>query len=627
VLAVLGYHLGIPWLRGGWLGVDIFFVLSGFLITSLLLHERHKWGRIDLPGFWLARARRLLPTLVLMLLTTSVVAAFWAPASRRGADAWDILSAFLYVANWRFLLSDDQYFSSLSMPSPVVHTWSLAIEEQFYLIFPILLIVLLALAARAKRPHRIVAGVLAALAVLSVWRMGALYVPGADPSRVYYGTDTRAFELLIGAVFALLLRDLTFDDGARGRDRLAPAIDHIARWLAAPGLAILVVGFVVLDDASSVPFRGGLAVLCLVAVAPIVAGASRTGSRAQRLLATEPLRRLGLVSYALYVWHWPVIVFLNDGRLDLPAIPRGIVEGVVSVALAWLTYRYVEQPVRAGGLRALIPRRPRLGRIIAVGVIAALTVALAVLPRSTVGVAAAHGTGIRVDAPTYTPLGTRHSVTLIGNSVPASLAAAFPVGQFSDLSISSDVSFGCDPFKGQKVVDGRAQPVGAACPGFRTAWQRQLTTLSPDLAIFTVPQSITSDMLVDGRVLHFGTPAYLRWLSGMLSTIRRQSLAAGARQFAIATLSCHRMMAFTDDTRDVNNDHRVETINDEVRAWARSTKTPVIDFEQLLCAHGYDDTINGTPLYKDGLHYTAQSGAIVWGWLAPQIQQIVRNEK
>lgn len=627
VLAVIGYHLGIPWLRGGWLGVDVFFVLSGFLITSLLLHERHAWGRIDLPGFWLARARRLLPTLVLMLLSASVVAAVWAPASRRVADAWDILSAFLYVANWRLLLSDDQYFSSLSMPSPVVHTWSLAIEEQFYLAFPILLIVLLAIAARAKRPHRIVAGLLAVLAALSVWRMGALYVPGADPSRVYYGTDTRAFELLIGAVFALLLHGRAFGDRTRDRDRLAPAIDRIARWTAVPALALLAIGFIALDDASPVPFRGGLAVLCVVTIAPIIAGASLTGSRVQRFLASEPLRRTGVLSYALYVWHWPVIVFLSDGRLDLPAIPRGVLELLVSVALAYLTHRFVEQPVRAGGLRALVPRRPRLGRPIAVGVIAALTLALVALPRSTVGAATAHGTGIRVDVPAYRPMGTKQSVTLIGNSIPDSLQAAFPGNQFPDLTTSADVSFGCDPFEGQKVLFGKAQPVGADCPGFRKAWQQQLRSLAPDLAIFTVPQSITSDMQVDGKVLHFGSPAYLRWLSGMLSTIRKQALAAGAKHFAVGTLACHRMMAFTQDTRDVDNDKRVDTIDDRVRSWAKATGTPVIDFHKLLCSHGYDDTINGTPLYKDTLHYTAESGAIIWGWMAPQIQQILRDDK
>lgn len=625
VLGVLGYHLGVPWLHGGWLGVDVFFVLSGFLITSLLLHERHVWGRIDLPGFWLARARRLLPTLVLMLLTVSVVAAVWAPASRRSADAWDIFSAFFYVANWRLLLSDDQYFSSLSMPSPVVHTWSLAIEEQFYLIFPLLLLVLLAAAARSKRRHWIVAGALAILAALSVWRMDALYVPGADPSRVYYGTDTRAFELLIGAVVAVLMGGSAFGDRARERDRIAAAIDRVARWLAGPALVVLVIGFVVLDDASAIPFRGGLAVLCVLAVAPIVAGASRTGSFIQQLLATEPLRRVGLISYALYVWHWPVIVFLNDGRLHLPAILRGLVELIVSVALAYLTYRFVERPIRTGGLRALIPRRPRLGRPIAIGVIVALTVALVAMPRSSVGAAAARGSGIHIPSASYTPMDAKHSVTLIGNSVPASLQAAFPQGQYPDLSVGTDVSLGCDPFAGQKVLDGKTQPIGSGCPEFHKTWQRGLQSDPPDLAIFTVPQSITSDMLINGKVLHFGTPAYLNWLGHMLGTIRSESLAAGAKRFAVATLACHRVIGFTDDAKHVNDDQRVAAINKKVRTWASSTRTTVFDFDKLLCGHGYSDTINDTALYADGYHYTSQSGAVVWSWLAPEIQRALRT--
>nr|WP_281276228.1 acyltransferase [Flexivirga caeni] len=635
VLAVVGYHLGIPWLRGGWLGVDIFFVLSGFLITSLLLHERAAWGRIDLVGFWLARARRLLPTLTLMLLAVTAVAAVWAPPSRRAADAWDVLSAFCYVANWRLLLSNDQYFSSLSMPSPVVHTWSLAIEEQFYLIFPILLIALLTLAARSRRRRALVAGALTVLAALSVWRMAALYVPGADPSRVYYGTDTRAFELLIGAAVAVLVSGREFGDraGRTGKragsspfGRTADAIDRCCRVASIPALIVLLAGFVVLTDTSAIPFRGGLAALCVVAVAPIVTGASLTRSPVQRVLASKPLRRVGLLSYALYVWHWPVIVFLNDRRIHLPAFARGVAELAVSVALAYLTYRYVERPVRAGGLRALVPGRPGLGRPVAVGVLCALTAGLVVLPRSEVGAAAATGDGVQVRATPYTPMATRKTVTLIGNSVPDSLQSAFPGVKYPDLNVATDVSLGCDPFPGQKVLDGQVQPIGAGCPAFHRQWQERLRSDPPDLAIFMVPQSITSDMLVNGRTLHFGTPAYLDWLGSMLGSVRRESLAAGAKHFAVATLTCHRVIGFTDDAKHINDDGRVATIDAKVRQWAASTGTTVFDFDKLLCTGGYHDAINGTALYADGYHYTAASGSVIWSWLAPLIQQVFRRD-
>ncbi|HWW54174.1 MAG TPA: acyltransferase, partial [Acidimicrobiales bacterium] len=201
VIAVVAYHLGLPWARGGFLGVDLFFVLSGFLITGLLLREREQTGRIDLGHFYARRARRLLPALFLVLAAVST----WVAATGTTPDLTsvrsDALAALAYVANWRLVLSHSGYFAQFSAPSPLRHAWSLAIEEQYYLVWPILLLGLMRLGRGSRR-----ATVLATLvlAVLSASAMAVMYHPGADPSRIYYGTDTRAFELLVGALLALL---------------------------------------------------------------------------------------------------------------------------------------------------------------------------------------------------------------------------------------------------------------------------------------------------------------------------------------------------------------------------------------------------------------------------------------
>lgn len=627
------FEYSTGWVRGGWLGVDLFFVLSGFLITSLLIAEHGRWGHIDLWSFWLARARRLLPALVLMLSSVVVVSAFWIPVARRTSTAWDIASALSYSANWRLLLSDDQYFATLALPSPVRHTWSLAIEEQFYLLFPLLLVLLLLITARRKYRNRLVAVALLMLAATSAWLMATLYVPNVDPARVYYGTDTRAFELLIGAAFGMLLTDRGLVDrgigGRRRPDRLAELIQTVARWAALPALAVLIVALFALDESSAFPFRGGLAALALIAMAPIIAGAQRRTSRAARLLSFEPLRRLGVLSYSLYLWHWPVIVFADEQRLALPAVPRAVVQLALSLALAYLTHRYIEHPVHRGGLRALLPRRPRTGRVIAVLLVPLLAAGIIALPRFEVGAAAPSVPADQVvdfSPPAYNPLAAPHSVTLVGNSVPASLAQAYPVGEFADLSVSDDISFGCDPFPGDKVIDHKVVPAGASCPEFRRTWQESLRTNPPTLAIFMVPQTLVDSMRINGKSLPFGSSAYRSWLARMLGTLRKQALAAGADHFAVTTLSCHRMPALTTELKQVNDDKRVAIVNDVVRSWAAGSGTPVLDLQKFLCGSGYRRMIDGTPLYQDGLHFTAESGAVVWRWMAPQIQQIVRGK-
>ncbi|NHN54962.1 acyltransferase [Calidifontibacter sp. DB0510] len=632
VTTVVLFHLGVSWMRGGWLGVDLFFVLSGFLITSLLMAEHDRWGSIDLLGFWTARARRLLPALVTMLLAVLALSSVWTLASRRASVALDTLSALFYVANWRMLLSDDAYFETLSLPSPLKHTWSLSIEEQYYLIYPLLLSVLLAITARVRgrmKRRRVLAAILLALAAVSVWRMVALYQPGTDPSRVYYGTDTRAFELLIGAAAGVLLGRHDF-----GRRTTRPgALDRFAAWAAVPALVIFLAACVVVDDSFSAIFQGLLAALCLIAVIPIAASAGRYHSPVQRLLSVEPLRRLGLISYSLYLWHFPVIVFLNPQRLSMPWLPRAMIQAALSVGLAYLTYRYVETPIRRRGFAGLLPGRPAPSRVLAWCAVPLIVLGAFLMPRSAWGDTEIVGdtskiasTPLTYTPAPYVPLAKPHVVTLIGNSIPDSLAAVYPQSAHPDIYVQTTVNDGCDPFPGTKLIGGEPQQITPQCRAWQGRWTVPITNGKPSLALFFVPQSFVSDYQLNGRTVRFGTPEYARFISDSLTTVRDKSLQAGAKKFAVTTLACHNL-PFADVNKEfalINQTPRVIWINGQVRTWATANKVPVIDQYGFLCTGGYHDKINDAPLYKDGLHFTEESGPIMWSWLAPQLQRLIR---
>ncbi|UIJ33818.1 acyltransferase [Allobranchiibius sp. GilTou73] len=631
VAAVVIYHVWPNALPGGWLGVDLFFVLSGFLITSLLTTEWARWGSISLLGFWTARARRLLPSLVAMLLAVTVASHFWTLPSRRSAVSWDVVAALFYGANWRMYVSNEAYFATdVGLPSPVRHTWSLAIEEQYYLLYPLLLLALL-FAVRRARPQwrRHLLGVaLLTLALLSAWRMQALYVPGIDPSRVYYGTDTRVFELLIGSAAGVWVGGREFG-GLRRRK-----FDTVAGYLAWPALVALAVAFAVLHDDVSALFPYGLVVLNLIAVLPIIAGAARRRSAVATLLAREPLRRLGLISYSLYLWHWPVVVFLGPTRLPLRGLELGATQIVVSIALASASYRFVEQPIRAGGLRSLMPTAPSSARLIGIIAVPALVVANVVVAQRADGSEGAQSVGataassFRFAPQPYVPLRTVHRISLIGNSIPASVDAAFPASRYPDIDLRPDSSFGCDPFGGAVVVAGKREEPLANCAQFRTQWSKQLRTDRPDLAAFFIPQTMVLDHTIDGRTVAFGTAAYTTFIRSTLDGVRQGVTSSRIARFVVVTLACHDqpLAQISQKVAMVNDITRVKRTNAIVSAWAKDRGVPIVDQFGFLCRAGFHSEINGIPLYTDGLHFSPASGAIFWSWLAPQFQQILRRE-
>jgi peptidoglycan/LPS O-acetylase OafA/YrhL/lysophospholipase L1-like esterase len=368
VLAVIAFHEQFSWAQGGLLGVGLFFTLSGYLITDLLLSKWVSTGRLHLGNFWARRARRLLPALFVMLIVvTAWVTLFQRShlASLRGA----VVAAATYSSNWYLIAVNQSYFARFAPPQPLDHLWSLAVEEQFYLLWPwLLLLGLLCVRRRGASGIRWLVLPTLALAAASAIAMYLLYHPAVDPTRVYEGTDTRASGLLIGAALAMLWTS----------SRAARARKVTSRLLDVPAIAgLVVIALMIWRVGQYSPFlyKGGLVVLS-VATAAVVAAVACPGSLVGVALGWRPLRWIGVRSYGIYLWHYPVIVLTTPANAT-ENLARVAAQVAATIALAALSWRYVEEPVRRGALgRAW--QRVRARRLTALGPARLTTAAAAV---------------------------------------------------------------------------------------------------------------------------------------------------------------------------------------------------------------------------------------------------------
>jgi peptidoglycan/LPS O-acetylase OafA/YrhL len=363
VLAVFVYHFqnGGGWLPGGFLGVDVFFVISGYLITSLLLSEFRREGRVDLVAFWLRRARRLLPAVGVLIAVVMVAGAFF-DLGQISTLRGQALASMAYVTNWDLILSHQSYFDQFARPSLFRHLWSLAVEEQFYLLWPI------AFAFFMTRfgQRRVVIGVICG-AIASSLLMAILFDP-VNPNRVFYGTDTRATPLLIGVALAFFWHP----EKLKARTgTLAPVALNV---IGAIGLSMVAITFLTVHDYEISLYHGGFLLLSIW-TAMLIAALAHPAATIGRTLGNPGMRWLGVRSYSFYLWHWPVLELTRPG-IDVPlhgpilfALQLGL-----TLALADLSYRYVEQPFR----RSTSWQRPdwtRIGRVgIAVGVTAVVLI-------------------------------------------------------------------------------------------------------------------------------------------------------------------------------------------------------------------------------------------------------------
>jgi peptidoglycan/LPS O-acetylase OafA/YrhL len=525
VLAVIAYHLGYVRVRGGFLGVDVFFVLSGYLITSLLLSEHARTGAIDLVAFWYRRARRLLPALFLMLIVVSIWIGISSPAFELEMRREDILWTLFYGANWHYIATGQDYFAQFASASPLRHTWSLAIEEQFYLAWP--LIVGIALWLGRRRPA-VVGAICVAGIALSVAAMAALYDAG-DPSRAYYGTDTRMHELLVGALLAVLLHSCAGKRAMVLAARAAPAV------AVAAGLGLVVV-FARLSDTDALYYRGVSLLVALGAAALVWSVEVAPRSIAARALSLRPVAWVGRISYGLYLWHWPVILAVTARWGPFRLLPGSFgLNGerlALTFAVATASFYLLEQPIRRG-------RMPVLGPSVRRFAIAALVAIVAV------GGTAYWQTSAASPETVYHPLPNCPDfqicvrrqggagapvVAVVGDSIARSLDPGFvDLAHAHGWTYVLEASDGCRVSTLQTSSEGVIKPGYQHCHDNVPGLERDLlATWHPDL-IVVIDRVERTEAMVDGRPVEAGTPEFGVVSTQALTDFARLMTAGGSR--------------------------------------------------------------------------------------------------
>ena len=432
VLLVVLFHSGLGVVPNGFVGVDVFFVLSGYLVTSVILDEVTVSGRLDLRRFYARRVRRLLPASLLVVAVTAAITPFVVPRLQRAAFVGDARAALLYVANWHFAGEATDYFADDVRRSPLLHMWSLAVEEQFYAVYPLFLIAVM-WAARRWWPHRVRAATAAALGIVgSVSLVRLAVLAGSNPVAAYYATDARLYQLVGGALLALGTRRWIV--WSTGRSRSVATVGMAA--LCALGLLstpLVSVG---------APSRGVLVVVLMVAV--LVAVESAPTGAVAGALSNRPFVAVGRLSYAVYLWHWPVIVLLGE-VLDLRPWSMAVVATATSVALAGLSGRLLEQPIRR---RSRLDRWP--GRVVACGLVTGLIAALLVPPLLASDrrpASWARDPASIVEIPPVDGVAPERVTAVLAEAVPTDAALEQAIGTMPDHD-----EFGCRPSSPETCV-------------------------------------------------------------------------------------------------------------------------------------------------------------------------------
>ncbi|HVB92851.1 MAG TPA: acyltransferase family protein [Acidimicrobiales bacterium] len=654
IMGIMLNHGGFGWAAGGLISVNVFFVLSGFLITLLLMREWAKSGTIRLRNFWARRARRLLPALFVLLAGIAVYAWLLAPDGTQGSLRVDGLTTLLYVANWHQIFSGQSYFAQVATTSPLLHTWTLAIEEQFYLVWPLVVLAVL----KWRKSPRLLLGITIFGIAASAIEMALLFHPGLDPSRLYYGTDTRAQDILVGAAVALLIggrrQGVGLGDFARGiagdAGTIAGDAGTIEAVSAADGidsqegqgvdarrtrrrtigysLAIVVAAAVFgfewsrITDSSSLPYRGGFLLADLM-VGVVIVGVVRapTGLPA-RLLAIRPLTYVGRISYGLYLWHWPVILVLDNARTGLEGWSLFLLRAAVSFIIAVLSWHFVEVPIRQRKFttwrtRAWLP-------VSVVGIVGVLVVATAGgigAGGAAAGAAATQAEWGAVHVTTFTGPASNTRVLFVGDSLSLTVAIGIaPEAAQYGITIGGRTHVGCGIAVALPLNDhGTIGDPFPNCPTWPSWWAQDVNQLHPQVVALVMGWWETMDRMYQGRWQHLGDPAFDAYETAQLEKAVSILASTGSR-VALMTApyfdSGEQPNGLPWDEDSPARVNRLNSIIESVAARHRGSVW-VVPLNQYLDPNGHFTwTIDGKVVRQpDGIHTTVDGGA----YLAPKV--------
>jgi len=612
VLGVMAYHEPNVELAGGFLGVDLFFVLSGFLITGLLLDERRRSGTLSLRSFWNRRARRLLPALAGLLVIVLLVTTLIGDVSQRRDLPSGLLSAVFYVSNWNLIAHNQSYFDQFTSLSPLQHLWSLAIEEQFYVVWPLVVIACLA------RSRRLLIGVTAFATLTSIGLM-VFFLGDGDPSRSYYGTDTRAFSLLIGALGAMFAWHLR----PSGRKTLVAGL---------LGVLALAGAFLFIHDSDRWMYRGGFVVFALVALGVIILASGDTV--VSKAMSHPILRKIGFLSYALYLWHWPIRVFVTDTRLQLPDTTFGQIAGVLirlalTFGLSWLSMELIERWFRGSELGVARFGIGWLG-------VGALLMTFALLAAPSVGSTIATSIGTDQAATRERSLATprdqnRPSLLIVGDSVAVTLDNGVRRIIDPNVSVSGGAELGCALLVSPKAMtfDGTWTADGTQCPDHDQYWSQLVTSQNPDVVIILMGAwDLYARDWGNGAVAP-GDPEFdQNYREAMNATLR--TLSANGAEVIVLTTPCFAPGPGerAGPQHDPQRAQRIAALQreavDTLNISQPVAPASIVDLQSITCDNGFTQTREGISWRPDGVHFSIDGSQVAARWLLSELPESAR---
>jgi peptidoglycan/LPS O-acetylase OafA/YrhL len=641
IIVIMGYHGGVFLTSGGFYSLDTFFALSGFLITSLLISEWQRTEIIRLGRFWARRARRLLPALLVMLLGVAAFAEFVVPAGTYPTLRGDAFSALFYYANWHFIAIGSNYFNQSALTSPLTHTWSLAVEEQFYLVWPLVVLGVFKLWKSTRA--LLVVCVVGALA--SAIEMAVLYSPG-DVNRLYYGTDTRAQSLLVGAALAACLsmwadRRRRAGQVQAGTERPYRSLGGDPAWAVrtahgrAAALGVGLVGvaasallWTTISYNDQIAYRGGFLLAALATSAVLFSVVCSQRSVLARSLSVAPLRYVGRISYGMYLWHFPLFIYLDHARTGLLGYPLFAVRVAATLVVATASFYLIERPIRQGNLL-------RGWRSWAIAPAAVLATVVAVVATTTVPAVAAKPVG-----PTPTAAvsgGTPVKALVVGDSTALTLdiglnefAKDYGVEPFNEGILGCGVTSGAE--YQEKGVDA---PMAVQCRGapaksqWPALWKGYIAKDRPNVVMILAGRWEVSNRTYDGHWTNIENPTYAAYVQRELRYAVKVAGSGGA-SVVLMTAPCYDTgeqpdgQPWPEDSRA-----RLDLYNNIVREVVASTPgTSLLNFNAMACPGGrYEEYMDGQQVrLADGIHFTFTGGNVFAPKIWPFIVRLGRQQ-